>query len=215
MAEAERRHDEARHDLVADAEKQRAVEHVVRERDGGGERDHVAREQRQLHAWPALGDAVAHRRHAARELGDRAGLAHRLLDQRRKALVGLMRREHVVVGRDDRDVGRRVHQRGLVILAAGGVAVREVAARQGAARRSLPRRASDVLEIGRTRASAALGQSLGDLDDPGVHGHHLEGRWLCRYAVAGVRTQRMSSCQVRPSRSISAIAADGPQVPVV
>jgi hypothetical protein len=38
----------------------------------GGHRDHVAREQRQLHAGLALRDAVAHRRHAARDLRHRA-----------------------------------------------------------------------------------------------------------------------------------------------
>ena len=46
------------------------VEHVVAERDGGRHGDHVAAEQRQLHAGLALGDAVAHGRHAAGELRD-------------------------------------------------------------------------------------------------------------------------------------------------
>ena len=59
---------QARHDLVADAQAQHAVEHVVRQRHRGRHRDHVAREQRQLHALGALGDAVAHRRHAAGDL---------------------------------------------------------------------------------------------------------------------------------------------------
>ena len=58
-----------------------------------------------------------------------ARLAHRLLDQRGEALERLMGREHVVVGRHDRDVGlagaleRRPCRR-----AAGGEAVGEVAA---------------------------------------------------------------------------------------
>ena len=42
MAEGERADQEARHDLVADAEIDRGVEHVVRKRDRGRERDHVA-----------------------------------------------------------------------------------------------------------------------------------------------------------------------------
>ena len=40
--------------------------------------DHVAREQRQLHAGLALRDAVAHGGHAARDLRHAAGLARRL-----------------------------------------------------------------------------------------------------------------------------------------
>ena len=69
-------------------------------------RDHVAREQRQLHAGLALGDAVAHRRHAARDLGRAADRARGVADQRGIGLVGLMRRQHVVVGGDDAEVAR-------------------------------------------------------------------------------------------------------------
>src|SRR5471030_3189924 len=57
--------------------------------------DDIATEQRQFHARQALGDTVAHRRNAAGKLSDRAGLACCHLDQRRKALERLMRRQHV------------------------------------------------------------------------------------------------------------------------
>ena len=131
MAEAQRRHHEAGHDLVADAEEERAVEHVVGERHGAGERDHVAREERQLHAGLALGDPVAHGGHAACHLGDAAGGANGLLDQRGEALERLMGREHVVVGGDDRDVGLGPGlEVGLVVHPAGGEAVGKVAAGQ-------------------------------------------------------------------------------------
>ena len=108
VAEGERRDRQPRHDLVADAEIDGSVEHVVRQADCGRHGDHVAREQRQLHAGLALGDAVAHGRHAARNLGDAARLARRLLDHRRISLEGLMRRQHVVVGGDDAEVGHPV-----------------------------------------------------------------------------------------------------------
>ena len=68
------------------------------------ERDHIAREQRQLHALKALRDAVAHRRHAARDLRDRADLARRFADDVGITLVRRVRREHVVVGGDDADI---------------------------------------------------------------------------------------------------------------
>ncbi len=102
MAERKRADQEARHDLVADAEIDRRVEHVVRQRDRRRERDHVAGEERQLHARLALGDAVAHRRHAARDLRRAADRARRLLDEIGKAGERLMRRQHVVIGGDDR-----------------------------------------------------------------------------------------------------------------
>ncbi len=177
---------------------------------GRGQRDHVAREQRELHAGLALRHAIAHRRHAARELGDAAGLAHRLLDELRVALERLMGREHVVVGRHDRDVGLdRGLEVGLVAGAAGGEAVGEVAAGQARALRPALRRLADLLEIGTAARGAARRDAQGDVLDAGMHGILLsqKGRWPPGAAQAA------SSCQVRPSRSIRAIAADGPQVP--
>ena len=70
------------HDLVADAEQQRRVEDVVRERDRRAHRDRVAREQAHLHAGQALRDAVAHRRHAAGDLRGRAERVRRVADDR-------------------------------------------------------------------------------------------------------------------------------------
>jgi hypothetical protein len=214
MAEGERRHHETRHDLVADAEVERAIEHVVRERDRGGERDHVAREQRQLHAGAALGDAIAHRRHAARELGDPARPAHRLLDQGRETLERLVRREHVVVGRDDCDVRPGIaRERLLVVAVAGGKAVREVAAGEPRPLRAAPPGLADPLEIGLPRRGAAPRDARRHLGDARMDRHGLRSSLpmirsrarRCHYAA--------SSYQVRRSRSIRAIAADGPQLP--
>ena len=105
MPEGERADDQAGHDLVADAEIDGGVEGLVRERDGGGQRDDIAREQRELHAGLALGDAVAHRRHAARHHGHAAGLARGGADQLGEALIRLVGGEHVVIGGDDGEAG--------------------------------------------------------------------------------------------------------------
>jgi hypothetical protein len=65
-----------------------------------------------------------------------------------------MRREHVVVGGDDPEIGLlAVLERGLVAWAAGGEAVREVGAAQALAPRRLRAPALDPLEI----AGAAVG----------------------------------------------------------
>ena len=129
MAEGQRADDQARHDLVADAEIDGRVEHIVRKPNRRCHRDHVAGKQRQLHARLSLRDAVAHGGHAAGHLGDTAGLARGILDQLRIGFERLMRREHVVVGGDDAEVRHLVFaQRDLLGWRADGEAMREVAA---------------------------------------------------------------------------------------
>ncbi len=129
MAEGQRTHQHARNDLVADAETQRRIEHVVRQRNPGRHRDHISAEQRQFHAGLALSHPVAHGGHAARELRDRAGLARRPLDQRRIVLEGLMRRQHVVVCRHDGDIGPAHELERLFIRGArGGKTMRKIGA---------------------------------------------------------------------------------------
>src|SRR6185312_14722242 len=88
------------------------------------------------------------------------------------ALVGLVRGKHVVVRGDDAKV-RRVPaaQRGLVLRAAGGEAVREVAAGKPRAMRTLAMRGVDAREIGGAAGAAALGDAGGDFGEDGVERH--------------------------------------------
>ena len=171
MAEGERAHYQAGHDLVADAEIDRRVERLVRERDRGGERDHVAGEQRELHAGFALGYAVAHGRHAAGDLRGGAGVAGGLPDQRRVALIGLMRREHVVVGGDDRQVGSLAgDQPRLVGRAGSGEGVGLVGAPEPATPPAMRRRV-DARQVGGAGVAAAFDNAVGDLGDARVQAH--------------------------------------------
>jgi hypothetical protein len=166
VAELQRADQQARHDLVADAQQQHGVEHVVRQRDGGGHRDGVAREQRQLHARRALRDAVAHRRHAAGDLhrrAERGGVAPDLLGV---ALVGLVRRQHVVVRRDDADVRRALgHDAQLVVGGHAGERVGDVGAAQALRAARARAQGVDVAEVVGTRAGAAAADALGDGGD--------------------------------------------------
>ena len=91
MPECEGADEQAGHDLIADAQQHRRVEHVVAERDGGRQGDHVSREQRQLHARLPLSDTIAHRRNAACDLRRRANLPRCGLDQVGVGLKWLMR----------------------------------------------------------------------------------------------------------------------------
>ncbi len=103
MAEMQRTDQQTRHNLVAHAKIDCGIEHVMRQRDRGGHRDSIAREQRQLHAWLPLRDAIAHRRHTTRKLRHAASLAHCFLDHLWEMFKRLMRGEHIVIGRNDCD----------------------------------------------------------------------------------------------------------------
>ena len=74
------------HDLVAHAQHQRAVKHIVAERHGGRHGDHITAEQAELHAGRALRHAVAHGRHAAGHLRGGAQPPRLGLDQVRVVL---------------------------------------------------------------------------------------------------------------------------------
>ena len=103
------------------------------ERDRRPHRNHVAAEQRQVHARLPLGDAVAHRRNPARDLRGRADLAGEDLHLLGVAAVGLMRRQHVVVGGDDADVRAGKVTDRLLVLARRSEAMREISATEARA----------------------------------------------------------------------------------
>ena len=81
MAKVQRTDQQTGHDLVAHAQNQCGVEHVVAQRHRCGHGDHVAAEQAQLHAGGALRDAVAHGGNSAGHLRSRAVQARLPLDQ--------------------------------------------------------------------------------------------------------------------------------------
>ncbi len=115
MAKRRRSDHQPRHDLVTDPKKQRGVITIVRQGHGGGHRDHVARKQRQLHPGFALGDAVAHCGHTARDLGRGPFGAGCGADHVGKGLERLMGRQHVVIGGHDPKVGRTTGGQGVLI----------------------------------------------------------------------------------------------------
>ena len=154
-------------DLVAYAQEDRSVEAVVRQRHARRQCDHIAAEERELHARLALGDTIAHRRHAAGDLGGATCLPGRLADQRGKSLERLVGREHVVVGGDDADVaGGAAGLARLVRFRAGGEGMREVAAGEMRSRRAGVSGPGHALEICRAEGPAPRADPLGHL----VHG---------------------------------------------
>src|SRR5918996_1531305 len=85
-----------------------------------------------------------------------------------------MGREHVVVGRDNGDVGLHVAlERLLVVHIAGGEAMRQVAAGKRRAFRSALRRLPDTLEVDRARLRTTFGDAFGYSGHARMDGHEV------------------------------------------
>ena len=201
MAKTKRADQQAGNDFVANAEQRRRVEHAVAERDRRAHRDDVAAEQRKVHARLALRHPVAHRRHAARDLRRGADFAGENLHLLGVAGIRLMGRQHVVVSGYNSDVRPGEVADRLLVLARGGEAVGEIAATEA-------RPVDPPLLLLRHQLEIAAARGLRPFDDP--VGDRGDGGMEAHGSNVGLRRY---SCQLMPSRSASAIAAVGPQVP--
>ncbi len=138
--------------------------------NGSAHGDHIPTDQRQLHARLTLGNAIAHRRYATGHLPGSTDGAQRLTDLFGKVLVGLVGGEHVVVGADH----AHIHligqpQQLLVPRRAGGHTMGQVAAGQIPSAPGPGCGLGHLLQIGGPGHSTALTQTLGYLDQPGMH----------------------------------------------
>ena len=162
MAETERADQQPRHDLVAHAQHQGGIKRVMRQCDRGGHCNHIPREQRQLHSGAALGDTVAHRRHAAGHLRAAAHVARRHADQRGVVLHRLMRAQHVVVGRHNAQIAALAVAQRRLVIAAGGKSMRLIAAGQFVAIRTGLTCRIHACQIVVAQYPAAFGDAGGD-----------------------------------------------------
>src|SRR4029079_17316579 len=97
---------------------------------------------------------------------------------------------------DDADVRSREVAYRLLVLTRSREAVREIAATEARSVDPPLLLLGHQLEVATARRLGAFDDPVGDRGDSGVEGHGAS-----------------YSCQLMPSRSVSAIAADGPQVP--
>jgi hypothetical protein len=96
MAETQRAHHQARDDLVADAQHQRAVEHVVGQRHRRGHGDHFAAGR--LSSMPGSPWVTpSHMAGVPPANWPTEPTSRRAFDLLREVLVRLVRREHVVI----------------------------------------------------------------------------------------------------------------------
>ena len=103
--------------FIADTQQNSGIKHVVRQGNGGAHCDNITADQAQLHAWRALGNAIAHCRNAACDLAVQPifwAAWDLIWSGNRHGLVG---REHVVVRADDGNIGRLHQPQGLRLLA--------------------------------------------------------------------------------------------------
>ncbi|CAM5482169.1 hypothetical protein FALB51S_03423 [Frigidibacter albus] len=203
MAEGGGGDDEARHDLVADAQIDRGVIGVVRERHPGGQRDHVAREEREFHPGLALRDPVAHRRNAARHLRGGADGASGGADHLGVALIGLVGRKHVIVGGDDADIGGAASGEGVLVLGHRGIGMGLVAAGQMGAGWARLGRAGDPVQIGCAAGGRAGADTVGDGGNGGVQRHGGSGV----LAVAGGAVCCAAGARQRAAQGAPAVPA--------
>ena len=168
--------EQAGHNLVADAQQHRGVKGIVGQRHRRGHGDDIAREERQLHAGAALRDAITHGGHAAGVLGRGPNLAGRLTQDVGEPLIGLMGREHVVVGRDDGYVGRgRIAHLLLVAVGRGGEGVGPVGAGELASAGPGLTGRLHAFQIVSAGLAAAFNDAGGDLGGNGMHGLQSPG----------------------------------------
>src|SRR3989344_592645 len=178
--------EKARHDLVAHAQQQRAIEHIVGQRYRSGHGNGIAGKQRQLHAGRALRDAIAHGRHAACHLHRGAVLGGLIAQHGGVTLVGLVGRQHVVVGRDHADVGR-LFDRDLELVRARQcrIGMGQIGTAHAVLCGLAGDHGVDACEVSAAGVCAALDNALGHARYNWVHGSLH--RW-----VAGPRAWRRS-----------------------
>ena len=171
MAESRGGDDQPRHDLVANTEIKCGVEGVVAERNSGGHRDDIAGKERQLHARLALGDAVAHCRNTARDLGGSSSGACSGLYRIRKRLERLMGRKHVIVGSDNADIGAAFAGQAVFVRSHRGIGVGLIAAAQMRARNAGIGGARHAVEVAPPCAIAPVYNPFGNPGESSVYSH--------------------------------------------
>ncbi len=201
VAEAQGPGKQAGHNLVADAKTEHAIEHVMAEPDGRGLGDQVPREQRELHARLALGNAVAHGGHPGGKLGHMACPGHRAPDLLREVPVGLVCREHLVVGRDDAEVGAALGlaQDQLVGGRFGRHHMRQVGTAHGLALRAFPPRAGHQCQVAVTAGGAAFADAPGNRFNRRMHRPPPSRPRVCRHGPAASSPPR--GPRFRPGRA--------------
>ena len=119
-----------------------------------------------------LRNSVAHGRNTARNLRGCADFAREQLDLFGIATIGLMRREHVVVGRNDPDIERATAAQHSLIFARGRKTMSKIAARERVPIYSGIARAINQGKISGAAGRRARNDPVCHFGDDWVDGHY-------------------------------------------
>ena len=174
MTERKRSEQQTRHDLVANAEQHGSVVKIMRQRDSRRHCDDIAGEQRKFHPRLALRHAVAHGGDASGKLRHSSVSPDFVLDDGRIVSQRLVRREHVVVGRNDPDHWYRFADHPQLVAARKrGVAMRQVGRAQAPPGKTLcavgPLHGEGA-EVQTATRLASAGDGSGDAGHDGMDG---------------------------------------------
>ena len=176
MAKMQGADEQARHDLVAHTQEQGRIEHVMRQGNGGSHGNHIAREETQLHARCALSDTVTHGRHTAGHLQGGTQLMRLVPQQLWIARVGLVGRQHVVVGTHHRQVRRSPgHDAQFVLRRHGGDGMGHVGTPQAVRAAGAVGQALDLRQVVASKALAAGANAVGHRLKRGMQGGRRHG----------------------------------------
>ena len=102
----------------------------MRQGHSGGERNYIARKQRELHAALPLGHPITHGGHATGNLRRATRFARCFADQIGKSFKRLMRRQHIVIGADNGQIWASALGQGGFVIPHGRIGMGLVAAGQ-------------------------------------------------------------------------------------
>ena len=121
----------------------------MRQADSGRHCNHFAAQEGEFHPVLTLGDTIAHRRNAPRDLAYRIYRMQRFANDIRVILIGLVGGQHVVVRGNNGDiVTQHAFQRGFIVRLTGSKAVGEITARQLRAMDGIRLRLVNPCEVG-------------------------------------------------------------------
>ena len=183
-------------DLVAHAQQQSSIKHIVRKRNGRALRDGIAAEQAQFHARRTLGHTVAHGRHAASHLRGSAVAAGFVFQNVGVARIRRVGREHIVVRSDDSNVRPLfLHDAELVLSGQTSKSVRHIGAAHALGSGRARCHGIDLFEVFGACGATAFLNAASDLLQNGMNcgGHTLLSAATCTVRGKHVCTGYLSN----------------------
>ena len=170
MPERQRAQQQSGYNFIANPQHHGGIKHIVRKGYCRALGNNIAAHQAQVHPRVTLSHPITHSRNTTSKLRNTTDFFYCFFNRCRIGLVGLMRRQHIVVGRHNRDISfGHTTQIRLVFGPTGREAVRQVATRQHTTVRPLTAGPVYFCQVRFAGVFAALDYALGNFSDLVVH----------------------------------------------